>query len=112
MTTKHLVVEGTVKPDGSLELDARLTLPPGRVQLVVQPLPELPKDDPFWQRMKQVWAGQKARGRSPRSKEEIDADIHALRDEAEDEMRLAERLHEERCAASRGTDQTKGEPPS
>ncbi|HJT33845.1 MAG TPA: hypothetical protein VJ783_17495 [Pirellulales bacterium] len=112
MTTKHLVVEGTVKPDGSLELDARLTLPPGRVQLVVQPLPELPKNDPFWERMKQIWAGQKARGQSPRTKEEIDASTHALRAEAEDEMQQVERLHEECRAARRGTDQTKREPSS
>jgi len=49
MSATHVVVEGTPKPDGSLELDSKPNLPPGRVQLIVQPLPELPKDDPFWQ---------------------------------------------------------------
>ena len=81
MLATHVVVEGTLKSDGSLELDAKLTLPPGRVQLVVQPLPELPQDDPFWQMMQGIWAAQKARGHVPRSKEEIDAEINAMREE-------------------------------
>src|SRR5271166_4608685 len=86
MSATHVVVEGTLKPDGSLELDSRLDLPPGRVQLIVQPLPELPKDDPFWQMMEGIWAAQKARGHVPRTKEEIDAEIRSMRDEAEEEM--------------------------
>ena len=35
MNATHVVVEGTVKPDGSLELESKLNLPPGRVQLIV-----------------------------------------------------------------------------
>jgi hypothetical protein len=81
MNSTHVVVEATPKPDGSLALGTQLTLPPGRVQLIVQPLPELPKDDPFWQMMQGIWAGQKARGQLPRSKEEVDAEIHAMRGE-------------------------------
>ena len=42
MSATHVVVDGTVKADGTLELDSKLNLPPGRVQLIVQPLPELP----------------------------------------------------------------------
>jgi hypothetical protein len=87
MLATHVVVEGTLKPDGSLELDAKLTLPPGRVQLLVQPLPELPQDDPFWQMMQGIWAAQKARGHVPRSKEEIDAEINAMREESQEETR-------------------------
>ena len=60
MSATHVVVEGTLKPDGSLELDSKPNLPPGRVQLIVQPLPELPKDDPFWQMMQRIWADRKA----------------------------------------------------
>ena len=62
MSATHVVVDGTLKPDGSLELDSKLDLPPGRVQLIVQPLPELPKDDPFWQMMRQIWADRRAAG--------------------------------------------------
>ncbi len=33
------VVQATLKPDGTLELDQKPNLPPGRVQVIVQPLP-------------------------------------------------------------------------
>jgi hypothetical protein len=59
MSATHLVIAGTIKPDGSLELDSKLELPPGRVQLIVQPLPELPEDDPFWRMMKGIWAARR-----------------------------------------------------
>ena len=64
MSATHVVVEGTLKADGTLELDSKLNLPPGRVQLIVQPLPELPKDDPFWQMMQRIWAARAAAGLS------------------------------------------------
>jgi hypothetical protein len=56
---------------------------------------QLSTDDPFWQRMQAIWDGQKARGHIPRSKEEIDAELRALRDEAEEELLEAMRLQEE-----------------
>lgn len=111
MNPTHVVVEGTLNADGTLVLDSKLALPPGRVQLIVQPLPELPANDPFWQRMQQIWAGQKARGHVPRTKEEIDAEIKALRDEAEDEMQDIERLQEE-CRHAREASQAQGSEPS
>ena len=46
-----VVIQGVVKPDGTLELQEKVNMPPGRVQVTVSPLPELPKDDPFWQMM-------------------------------------------------------------
>ena len=46
-------------------------------------------------RMQKVWAAQDARGYVPRTREEVDAEINALRDEAEEEMQAIERLHEE-----------------
>jgi hypothetical protein len=102
MTPTHIVIEGTINSDGTLDLDNKLALPPGRVQLIVQPLPELPKDDPFWQRMQNISAGQRARGHVPRTKEEIDADIKSLRDEAEEEIQETERLEEESRSACEG----------
>lgn len=100
MAATHIVVEGTLNPDGTLVLDRKLPLPAGRVQLIVQPLPELPADDPFWQQMRQIWDGQKARGQIPRGKKEIDAEIKSMRDEAEDEMRAIEALQHE-CRQAR-----------
>jgi hypothetical protein len=100
--TEPIVVQGTLKPDGTLELDQKVDLPAGRVQVTVQPLPEQ-ADDPFWQRMRAAWERQKASGHAPRTREEIDAAVEALREEAEEEVREAEQLHE-RCRPPRGTD--------
>ena len=110
MSDTHVVVEGTVKPDGSLELDSKLDLAPGRVQLIVQPLPDLPKDDPFWQMMERIWAAQKARGHVSRTKEEIDAEIRLMRDEAEEETQSVEHLQEECRRASEQAGGAKARP--
>ena len=50
--------------------------------------------------MEQIWAGQRARGHVPRSKEEIDAEIDSMSDEMEDEIQEAIRLQEE-CRRAR-----------
>jgi len=50
--------------------------------------------------MQAIWAGQAARGHVPREKAQIDAEIKALRDEAEEEMQQVERLHEEASSES------------
>jgi hypothetical protein len=94
MTARPVIVEATLRPDGTLEPHEKLPLAPGRVQLVVQPLPDLP-DDPFWQMMKRIWADQKARGHVPRTREEIDAELEQLDNEADEEMQETERLQEQ-----------------
>ena len=45
--------------------------------------------------MEELWAGQRARRHVPRSKAEVDAEIAALRNEAEEEMLAVERIHAE-----------------
>jgi len=102
MGATHVVVEGTLKPDGSLELDSKPNLPPGRVQLIVQPLPELPRDDPFWQMMERIWADRKAAELTPRSTEEVEARRRALREDVEEEVDKAVRLQEESGRLRRG----------
>jgi len=47
MSLHEIVVEGTLKPDGTLELDEKPKLTPGRVRVTMASLPELPTDDPF-----------------------------------------------------------------
>jgi hypothetical protein len=91
----QVVVQGTLKPDGTLELDEKPNLPPGRVQLVMVPLPELPKDDPFWQRMQAIWDAQRARGHVPRSEAEVEAERQALREEWEERMERIDRIQAE-----------------
>ncbi len=82
----QITVQGTVQADGTLKLDEPVAMPEGRVLVTVRPIVEPGTDDPFWQRMEQIWAGQRARGHVPRSKEEIDAEIDSMSDEMEDEI--------------------------
>ena len=95
MSPTHVVVEGTLREDGSLELDGKLNLPPGRVQLIVQPLSELPEDDPFWQTMRQIWAARSVAKLAPRGTEEVEGQRKALREEVDEELDKARVLQEE-----------------
>ena len=42
MSLTEVVVVGTLKPDGTLELDQKPSLPPGRVTVVLRPESEAP----------------------------------------------------------------------
>jgi hypothetical protein len=108
MSTPVVIVEGTVKADGTLEVQEKINLPAGKVQVTLVPMPELPKDDPFWQGMQAIWEGQKARGHVPRSAEEVEDERRASRDEMEDEIQEAIRLQEE-CRKARGESQEQAE---
>ena len=95
MIAKTVVVSGTLRPDGStLELDERISLPPGRVRVRLEALsPPRPSED-LRELLERIWAARQAREAKPRTAEEIDAEIKALRDEADDEMREVEALQE------------------
>lgn len=95
MNSREVVMEGTVRPDGTLVLDGPTKLPPGRVQVIVQSLPELPPGDPFWDMMQSIWAGQKARGFTPRPSEQIEAEREETRKHWEDRLQEVGRLQEE-----------------
>lgn len=69
--------------------------PPGRVQVTIVPLPELPPDDPFWQRMQAMWARQRARGHVPPSAQEVEEERRTVRDEWEERMRRIEQIQAE-----------------
>jgi hypothetical protein len=90
--SSSVVIEGIVNPDGTLALQSHVALPVGRVQVTVTPLPELPKDDPFWQMMQGIWAGQKARGHIPRTAEEVETERRVMREEWEERMRKIEAI--------------------
>jgi hypothetical protein len=95
MSVREDVIAGTLKPDGTLELDQKPSLSPGRVTIVLRPVPELPADDPFWQMMQAIWAGQQARGHLPRSVAEVEAERRQIREEWEERMREIDRIQEE-----------------
>jgi hypothetical protein len=100
MSTVSVIVEGVVKPDGTLEVPQKLDLPAGRVQVTVQWVTEPTQPDRFWNMMESIWADLRAGGRTPRTREEIDAEIDALRNEAEEEMQDVERFQDE-CRQAR-----------
>jgi len=108
MSQTAVVVQGIVKADGTLELAEKLNVPAGRVQVVIQPLPDV-SSDTFLQRMETIWAGQLARGHVPRSVEEIEAERRAIREEMDEEIQQAIQLQEE-CRKSRGEAEVPGEP--
>ena len=95
MSVLESVIEGTIKPDGTLVLDEPANVRVGRVQVIVQALPELPEGDPFWDMMKSIWAGQKARGHMPRAAEEVEAERLETRESWEQRQQALERLQEE-----------------
>ena len=100
MNAAAAVVEGTVQPDGTLEVTQKVDLPPGRVHVTVQSIDEPVQPDRFWMMMESIWAAQLVGGRTPRTLEEIDGEIEALRDESEEEMQAVERLQDE-CRRAR-----------
>ncbi len=105
MNATNLTTTGTIKPDGTLELDGKTNLPPGRVRVTLTVVPESsePKED-VWTVLERIWEERKARGMPARTREEIDAEINALRDELEERMDDIEALHEEgrRARENRG----------
>lgn len=103
MSEATVTVDGVVTPDGRLEVPQKLDLPAGRVQVTVQRLPEAAQPERFWKMMDSIWAD--LRDRAPRTRKEIDAEIEAVRTEAEEEVQAVERLQEE---CRRAAEQAKG----
>ena len=56
----QITLAGTVKADGTLELDDKVAMPEGRVLVTVQPAVQPAPDDAFWKVMNEIWAGQRA----------------------------------------------------
>jgi hypothetical protein len=96
MNAIPLEMSGVIKPDGTLELEGRTTLPPGRVRvtLTVTPEPSEQRED-TWTVLERIWKENEARGANPRTREEIDAEVNALRDELEEHANQIEALQEE-----------------
>jgi hypothetical protein len=102
MTVPTITLEAVVRSDGTLELPERIALPPGRVQVTIVPLPDLPPNDPFWQRMQAIWTAQRTRGHVPRSAQEVEEERQAVRDEWEERMRRIEQIQAEAAQARQG----------
>jgi hypothetical protein len=107
MSANAIILQGVVKADGTLELAEKVPLPEGKVQVTLQPMPELPQDDPFWKRMQAIWDSQKARGHIPRTVEEVEAEQREIRDEWEAHQQSIERLQEEGRKARQSQEESK-----
>lgn len=55
---QEISIEGTLSSDGTLQLDEKPNLQPGRITVVLRrgAEPRSPNDDSFWQRMQAMWA--------------------------------------------------------
>jgi len=95
MGTNEVVVNGRLNPDGTLELDQKVALPPGPVHVTVHAASSPSGGEETRAVLERIWAERKARGIQARTREEIDAQIDALRDESEQEVRDIERMHEQ-----------------
>jgi len=94
MTAETIVVQGTLKADGTLELPGPVALPPGPVEVTVRAVAATPGED-LLTLLKRIRAEQQTSGYIPRSREEIDADVRQMRDAWDEHQRGIERLLEE-----------------
>ena len=80
MATVHVVVRGTLKPDGRLELDSPPNLPAGPVEVVLRSLasPD-PDNEDWWQYLQRVRAELEAAGEPFRTAEAIDQERQDFR---------------------------------
>jgi hypothetical protein len=80
VTTNELL--GTVRPDGTLELAGKLTVPPGRVRVRVESLePPAPPTESLIEFVQRSRREVEAAGHQFRTREEIDAEMEELRNE-------------------------------
>ena len=82
MNAQPIVVEGVVKPDGTLELEGKVPLPEGKVRVTVEALPWTFEDHPFWKMLEGIWATyDDAEPQPPRTAEEREAEYRRYRKE-------------------------------
>ncbi len=87
MSFNEVVIEGTLKPDGTLELDQKPGLAPGRVKVVVQAaVASPPPQRGLAAVIDEIHRGQQARGFQGRSAEEIEAGLREGEEEYERKM--------------------------
>jgi hypothetical protein len=108
MSLEEIIVQGTLKPDGTLELDQRPNLPPGRVSVVLRSLPQLPANDPFFAMLQEIWDARARAGLTPRSVAEVEAQRQRLRDESAEEVAEAMRLQQEDRAGQENASPSNG----
>jgi hypothetical protein len=80
MSPSEIVVQGTLHPDGTLQLDEKPDLAPGRVTVVLrQAVQPAPLQDTWWQYMQRSRAQLEASGHHFMNEQEMTAWIEELR---------------------------------
>ena len=107
MSPNTVIVMGTLKADGTLELDERPTLAPGRVQVAIVPTQTPTQGGPrhtILDVLDEIRASQVVRGYRGRSIEEMQADEAARRAEDDEYEERWRALWNQPSPAPRGTD--------
>jgi hypothetical protein len=99
MSTHQVVIRGHIRPDGTLEVDEKVNMPPGPVSITVQATAAASRKRTLHV-LEEIWSQREALGLAGRTKQEVDAEIDAMRNEDEGRMREIEKLG--------GQPQTKG----
>lgn len=81
MAVTEIVVGGTLKPDGTLELDEKLALPPGRVTVTLRQSPQPAAGGSWWQAMQDARKAMAGSGCPVMNDREMQAHIDWLREE-------------------------------
>ncbi len=91
MSTDIATVRGTLRPDGTLELEHRPDLPAGPVEVTIRVFPaETAAGETWWQFMKRRWDARQAAGASALDDREVEALERELRHE-EDRIDVLDR---------------------
>jgi hypothetical protein len=91
MSTQQVILHGLIQPDGTLQVEEKVNLPPGPVNVTVESAPVAARKGTL-QVLEEIWAEREARGMVGRSPEEIDAEIAAMRGEDEKRMQAIEAI--------------------
>ena len=108
MSTNTVVIQGLVRPDGTLQLEGKVPLPAGRVSVTLQPIPYSEETDPLLVMLRGIWAARERAGKPSRTGEEAQAALRQLREDAAEEVAEVGRLQEE-CRRRREASEEKRE---
>jgi hypothetical protein len=90
MHVKEIVAEGTIKPDGTLELDQKPALSPGRVTVVLRQETPAPTQEGWWPAMQQARKRMEEAGCPFLNEAEMQARVDELREEDRIDVMLRE----------------------
>ncbi len=93
MSTQPIILHGQIRPDGTLQIEEKINLPPGPVNVTLETAAQIKPRESTRQVLKEIAERRQAIGRQPQTKEEIDAEIDAMRNEDEQRMREIEQLY-------------------